>query len=156
MKRNLTILLVMALLCPVLLFANDYEDAWKALHRNDRKKAGELLERAMTNPQTAVDAYLTWIFLQQFEGKERSITDFSEKAYSKIKDPNPYLFSLWFNSAVLGAYGKKTLPHQLTLLDKILKDPACNGSMKAAAHYVKGMHNLMGNELQKHGRSMDK
>jgi predicted Zn-dependent protease len=148
MKRNV-LLLALALFVPFLLIANDYEEAWRALHQNDRKKAKELLKQAMGNPQTAVDAYLTWIFLQEFEGKDNEITDFADKLYGKVDNPNPYLFALWFNQAVLGDYGKKTKSHHLAILDRILKDPAINGSMKASAHYVKAMHHLFGNDFDK-------
>jgi len=51
------------------LFANDYEDAWKALDHNDRKKARELLLKAMNDPHTAVDAYLPIHICKAFKEK---------------------------------------------------------------------------------------
>ncbi|HEV2354424.1 MAG TPA: DUF3857 domain-containing protein, partial [Puia sp.] len=130
------------------LFANDYDDAWKALDRNDRKTAEQLLLKAMNDPKTAVDAYVTWVYLKSFVGKENDITDFMPRLYNAVKDPNPYLFALWFNGSVLGPYGKKA-NHQLQLLDKLLTDTTVNGSVRAAAHYVKALHYEMSNEIGK-------
>ncbi|AXY77357.1 DUF3857 domain-containing protein [Paraflavitalea soli] len=140
------ILLLPALLCLFsLTFANDYEEAWKALHKNDRKTAKVLLEKAMQESSTSVDAYLTYVYLQTFEGRETSEKDFFSKVYKKVPDANPYIYAMWFNDAVLGNYGKKK-PHQWELLEKMMGDGNINGSMKSAAHYVKAMHYLFGND----------
>lgn len=128
------------------VFANDYEDAWKALHKNDRKTARALLQKAMQESSTSVDAYLTYIFLQTFEGKEGEDRDFLAKVYKKVQDVNPYIYAMWFNESVLGNYGKKKA-HQTQLLEKMMDDPAINGSLKSAAHYVKAMHYLFANEF---------
>jgi tetratricopeptide (TPR) repeat protein/transglutaminase-like putative cysteine protease len=131
------------------VFANDYEDAWKALNRNDRKTALVLLQKAMNDPKTAVDAYVTYIYLQSFEGKESEVNDFSTRVYDKLKDANPYVFALWFNGSALGGYGKKAPGHQLQLLDRLLADPGANGSIKAAAHYFKALHYQFSNDFSR-------
>ena len=128
------------------VFANDYDDAWKALDRNDRKTAEQLLLKAMKDPKTAVDAYATYIYLQSFAGKESDMTDFMPRLYNVLKDPNPYVFALWFNGAALGSYGKKA-GHQLQLLERLLADTAVNGSIRAAAHYFKALHFEMSNDI---------
>lgn len=142
--------LLLALLCLLsnLVIANDYEDAWDALHRNDRKAAIESLKKAIKNPATSVDAYITYIYLCTFEGKENEPQEFIRHVYDQLKDPNPYLFSMWFSQAVLGEYGKKTSNQQL-LLKKILDDPQCNGSLKAAAYYVNFWNYQASNELMR-------
>ena len=145
--RSLSCLLLTSFLSFHIL-ANDYDDAWKALDRNDRKAAEQLLLKAMKDPHTAVDAYATYIYLQSFGGKESDMTDFMPRMYSVLKDPNPYVFGLWFNGAVLGPYGKKT-GHQMQLLDRLLTDTAINGSIRAAAHYFKAMHYEMSNDIGK-------
>src|ERR1700722_19609329 len=126
--------LLLSYLLSLNVFANDYDDAWKALDRNDRKTAEQLLLKAMKDPHTAVDAYTTYIYLQSFGGKEAEIGDFMPRMYNVLKDPNPYGFALWFNGAVLGQYGKKS-GHQMQLLERLLSDTAVNGSIRAAAHY---------------------
>ncbi|MFT3703916.1 MAG: hypothetical protein QM802_16240 [Agriterribacter sp.] len=139
MPMRLITLCLFAILFCTITKANDYEDAWQALHRNDRKTAIDLLKKAMTDPATSVDAYLTYIYVCGFEGKDEEPTDYLTQVYQKLKDPNPYLFSQWFNEAVLGGYGKKT-DNQLKLIEAILNDPKCNGSLKAAAYYVYFWH----------------
>ncbi|HEV3412377.1 MAG TPA: DUF3857 domain-containing protein [Puia sp.] len=128
------------------VFANDYDDAWKALDRNDRKTAEQLLLKAMKDPRTAVDAYATYIYLESFGGKEAEVTDFIPRMYNVLKNPNPYVFALWFNGAALGPYGKKT-GHQMQLLERLLSDTAVNGSIRAAAHYFKALHYEMSNDI---------
>lgn len=141
----------MLLLCFCVVFtfsvkANDYEEAWKALHKNDRKTALALLQKAFNDPSTAVDAYITYIYLSNFEGSYKAPDKFIEKVYQKLKDPNPYVFALWFNQPVLGAYGKKT-PAQNMLIEKILSDKSCNGSLKAAAFYMSSWHQQATNNI---------
>ncbi|MDO6429270.1 DUF3857 domain-containing protein [Flavitalea sp. BT771] len=127
-------------------YSNDYEDAWKALHRNDRQMAKTLLQKAMQDPQTAVDAYITYTFIRSFEGTDKEVDDLGARLYDQLKDPNPYLFALWFNPSALGGYGKKT-GHQLQLLQRLLTDSKVNGSIRAAAHYFKALHNLYSNDI---------
>lgn len=129
-------------------FANDYEDAWKALHNNDTKTAEKLLLQAMNDPATGVDAYITYIFLRTFEGKESEASDYISRVYEKLDDPNPYTFALWFNGAALGDYGKKA-GRQAQLLDRLLTDSRNNGSIRAAAHYFKAMHFQFSNDFSK-------
>src|SRR6185312_2531767 len=136
------------------IFANDYDDAWKALDRNDRKTAEQLLLKAMQDPKTAVDAYVTWVYLKSFGGKESEISDFIPRLYNQVRDPNPYVFAMWFNGAVLGSYGKKS-GHQMQMLDRLLSDTAVNGSIRAAAHYFKALHFEMSNEIGKAQREWE-
>src|SRR5437868_5227979 len=111
-------LLLLTVFC-LSAYSNDYEDACKALHHNDRATAKTLLLKAMNDPQTAVDAYITYAFVRSFEGKDQELNDFSPKLYDKLQDPNPYVFAMWFNAAALGSYSKKA-GHQLQLLDRLL------------------------------------
>lgn len=137
------------LLCIQSTFANDYDKAWEALNRNDRKKANEYLQKALKDPSCAADAYITLVYLNTFEGNEKTGNDFSEKIVNSLKDPNPYLYAMWFNRAALGTYGKKEASSQLDLLSTIFKNEKLNGSIKAAAHYVRGSHYLSSNEFEK-------
>ena len=141
--------LVALLILPICLFANDYDKAWEALHENNRKQALEYLEKAMNDPALVVDAYLTYIYLKTFEGNDQSVKDFDEKILNKVKDPNPYLFALWFNEAALGGYGKKTEKRQLELIKEILADNRFNGSLRSAAHYFNGLSLLDSKEFEK-------
>lgn len=146
--RALLFLLAFICLTTTTLFANDYEDAWKALHNNDRKTAKDLLQKAMKESATSADAFLTYVFLQTFEGRDAEVNNFASTAYPKLTDVNPYIYSLWFNGSVLGEYGKKRASHQLDMLKKLLADPATNGSIKSAAHYFLATHFLYSNDYK--------
>jgi predicted Zn-dependent protease len=147
MLRYLLLSITAVICCNITVSANDYEDAWKALHKNDRKTARVLLQKAMADASTSVDAYLTYIYLQTFEGKEADVNNFLSTVYKKVTDANPYLYSLWFNDAVLGDYGKKSKAHQLELLRKLVTDPGINGSIKSAARYVFATHYQYSNDF---------
>src|SRR5688500_2838230 len=107
MSKKILPLWALFLLFSVSLVANDYEQDWAALHKNDRATAKKHLLKAIKDPQTATDSYLTYIYLQTFDGREDEIIDFYDAFVSRVKDADPYLFSLWFNQAVMGEYGKK-------------------------------------------------
>src|SRR5688572_18801298 len=143
------LLIIPALTYSFFLFANDYDKAWNALHKNKRDEALLYLQKAMNDPATAIDARLTYIYLKTFDGKERECKDFYEFIFDSAKDINPYLFALWFNEAVVGNYGKKQQTEQLKLLEQIFKRNDIHGSLKSAAHYVKGLHLLYSNEFEK-------
>lgn len=136
---------LMVLLCHVTL-ANDYENAWKAIHKNDLGQAKTLLKSAMNDPVYGADAYSTFLFIKSFEQTENKETGFMNFLYHKVKDPNPYVFALWFNGAVLGNYGKKSNV-QLQNLEKILSDKNSNGSIKAAGRYVMAWHLQASNKM---------
>lgn len=135
-------LLISTLILSFCVRANDYEKAWDALRNNDRKKAMELLRKAINDPNTAVDAYATYLFVQQFEIQEAENGDFLNMLRKSKVDANPYLFALWFNDNVLGSYGRKTAKYQLDLLDELGNKTNFHGSLKAAAHYFLGYHYL--------------
>jgi hypothetical protein len=145
--RKLFIVAVLANLCFNVLYANDYENAWTAINRKDIRSAKEYLSKAKNNPSTALDAYLTELFLQTYSGKEQSIPGLTDKIIQH-SDKNAYLYSLWFNGAVLGQYGKKK-EYQLNFLNKIINDESFNGSIRSAAHYVKALHYVYANEYAK-------
>ncbi|MET0462558.1 MAG: DUF3857 domain-containing protein [Chitinophagaceae bacterium] len=146
MKKTLFFVCILVL-CTQAVLANDYDKAWEALHRNDRKKATEYLQKALKDPSCAADAYVTMVYLNTFEGNEKTGTDFTDKILRSLKDANPYLYAMWFRQPVLGSYGKKEASSQIDLLQTIFQHGNLNGSIKAAAHYVKGSHHLAANEF---------
>src|SRR5947209_9296116 len=127
--------------------ASDYDDAWKAINQKRYNDAKTLLEKAIQNPATSLDAYITLVYLDAYQGKEDEIKGLSEKI-AKCSGKNAYLYSLWFNGSVLGGYSKKR-PYQMEILNAIINGSDFNGSIKSAAHYVKGMHYALSNEHQK-------
>ncbi|HUC79455.1 MAG TPA: DUF3857 domain-containing protein [Flavisolibacter sp.] len=138
---------LLGLVLSITTWANDYDDAWKAIHQKNFKEAKRLLQNATKNPATALDAYLTLAYIQAYQGNESKMDGLTETLLQNQKR-DPYLFALWFNGAVLGDYGKKA-PHQFSLLNKIFTDNAFNGSIQSAAHYVKAMHYVFAHEFGK-------
>ena len=138
---------LLGLLCVARSYANDYDNAWKAIQAKDFKTAKVLLQKAAQNPATALDAYLTLLYIQTYQGKESLVEGLNETI---LTHPNKdaYLYSLWFNGAVLGNYSKKT-PDQLSLLNRVLNDNSFNGTIQTAAHYGKAMHHVFSHEFEK-------
>lgn len=147
MKSILTALLVLSV--SVSFSQNNYENAWHALNENKRGEAEELLNRAMAQPATSQEAYITNIYLQTYNGKEKDITGFIPDFYEKSANPYPYIYSLWFNNAVIGGYEKKTSKNQIGLLDKLLSDPKVPGTLVASADYQKVMHYIFSADFDK-------
>ncbi|MFN0173038.1 MAG: DUF3857 domain-containing protein [Saprospiraceae bacterium] len=129
------------LLSAVPVFGNDYQKAWDALAQNDRQTARQLLEKALKDPATAADAALTLVLLNEGDGQGKEGAKYWKIAAKNLKDPYPHLFSLWFNNAVAGDYGRKSA-EQEKLLKNLLDDPKCPGTFKMSAHYSLGHHYL--------------
>ncbi|MEQ1677616.1 MAG: transglutaminase domain-containing protein [Chitinophagaceae bacterium] len=126
-----------------------YEKAWKALDANKRDEAERLLLEAEKDPATFQDAYLSKIYLKSYNGKEDEITDFLKSFYTRSENPSPYVYALWFNTAVLGESGKKRFDHQVELVDQLMEDSKAHGTIASSAHYQKGLHNLFSNDFDK-------
>lgn len=135
------IFLALCSLCCISVKAqNNYTQFWDALNQGNRAKAAAIMSEALVTKNVTPDQFLSYLFLNEYNGKDDEITDFETYVYDKAGDPYPYIYALWFNSAVLGEYGKKTLPHQLKLLNRLIADPKAKGSLVAAGHYQKAMH----------------
>ncbi len=143
--------LLMALLLTSLsaMSQGNYAKAWQALNKNDRKEATRLLALIPENDADYTDAYITKLLLSDYDGKSNLVTDFESELYNRANNPYPYLYALWFEDYVLGDYGKKTLPHQLKIIDHIINDPKAPGTLVSAANYQKGMHYLYSHEFSK-------
>lgn len=140
---------ILLFVCPIIASAGDYEKAWEALLRNDKTKARELFQKAIRGNDNKNSALATLILFDSNEGlHEQLIRNYNNPARQFTQDA--YWYALWFNEAVLGEYGKKKSGN-LSNLDHILSDPGFNGSMKAAAAYTRGHHNLSSMDLKNAG-----
>ena len=130
---------------------NNYEKAWNALNENKREDAEQFLRQAIAenNPAYYQDAYISYLYLKTYNGKDKEVNDFASSLYSKVPNPYPYVFALWFNDAVLGGYGKKDIYRQVDLAGQIINDSKAPGTLVASANYQKGMHYLFGNDFDK-------
>lgn len=126
-----------------------YDKAWKALNENKWGEATKLLQEARKDPASARDAFMSNLYLEAYKGKESEIKDFGPAVYAGTENPYPYIYALWFNEAVAGAYGKKDGEHQLKLLNQLINDEKAPGTLSAAANYQLGMHYLYSNDFDK-------
>jgi tetratricopeptide (TPR) repeat protein len=135
--QYLALLFLTLLTCMTSVQAQDYEKGWDAIGKNDFKQARASLEKAMSNPATAVDAAMTLIYLETINYKEAQGQAHWKKAQKFMTQPYPYLYAYWFNDAVVGSYGKKTAD-QKKILEQIVKDPASPSMLKASTWYQMG------------------
>ncbi len=122
-------------------------EIWEVFENNNLKKARELLEEALKNEETKVDAALTLILLNNLEDTEKN-PELLQSIYNDMVDPSPYLFVFWFDRAVTSGYGKKDV-ETLIFLKEIMNDERVHPSLKAALHYVFGMHYVDENNVEK-------
>ena len=118
--------------------SQSFETVWSHINKNDRDKALELVSPKIRNNTATVDEYLTYYFLRIFNGEDTKILDFKEKI-SKSDNPYPYIYALWFDVPVAGAYGGK-FPHQLDLLNELITANSGHGTLRAAPHYSMHHH----------------
>lgn len=88
------------------------------------------------------EALIQDIYTASYRGQDEKVTNFEADFFNKVENPYPYIYALWFNEAVLGAYGKKDNPHQLQLIERILNTPNAQGTIKTSAYYQKALHHL--------------
>lgn len=112
--------------------ATTLDDAWKAFNENNRGLSRNLFTKALSEPSSKAEAYLGLSFLDYKEGKEDASFE-DVKAFCAIApDPYPYLYALW-SSGVLSVLQQKLTDDRVDFLNKILKDPKANGTIKAIA-----------------------
>ncbi|WEK33510.1 MAG: DUF3857 domain-containing protein [Candidatus Pseudobacter hemicellulosilyticus] len=121
---------------------------WDAIKKNDLQTAQQLLKKP-SSPANLADDYMTNIYVSAYQGRESKLDNFVTAVYDKLENPYPYIYALWFNGAMAGPYGKKRLPHQLALLDKLVADKKAHGTLVAAAWYQKGVHLMYANQHAK-------
>jgi len=119
---------------------------WQALEKQDRRLARTLLEAALKNDETKVDAAMTLVLLNALEGKTGNL-GLMKMALPAMDDPSSYLFALWFDEAVMAGYGKKE-KERLQFLEKMFSNNNLNESIKAGATYVHGLHYVYSNDFK--------
>lgn len=134
-SRHVLPLLMPLLLVAQMVKAQDYQKAWDALAKNDRKAARLFLENAQKTPDHAADAALTLLLLEALDSRERTSRPFLDAARQTLKDPYPYYYALWHNHAVAGPSSIFKMPEQVKFLEGLLEDPRCPAMLQASARY---------------------
>lgn len=147
--RTVLLILSALFLCAASWAQDSYQQLWSSLNKNDRNAAQKWLQGAKSNEQTAIDAHLTEAFLNTFGAVKSEVPGLVNALHKMGDERNAYAYALWFHPGFLGEYGKKVEPHQLSALNQVFSDPAYNGSLKSAAHYVKALHHVYANEFAK-------
>lgn len=127
------------------LLASPLDKVWQALEKQDIELARLELNKLISQPETQTDATITLILLNTLEEKGKNL-NIMQDVLPKIENPSPYLFSLWFDNAVVYDYRKKD-EDRLSFIKGFLNDNRLNGSIKAASNYVMGMHYLFANNI---------
>jgi tetratricopeptide (TPR) repeat protein len=153
MKKHILLTLII-LLSATGLWANNYEDAWKKVSEGDLDAAVALFKKAAEDPKYAADASASLLFLYNYGNRISDIKSYWKKLIEKGESPYAYYYAFWFHEAGLGEYGKKD-PSQLSLLKGLIKDDETNGSIKAAAHYVEGIHHTMSSKFKNAWKSYE-
>ncbi len=117
-----------------------YSTLWSLIAQQEFGKAEELIASGKIRPEKKHDAYITGLYLKGYLQKIDETADFIDAFYTKVENPDPYVYALWFSPPVLGFYGKKTQPHQLALIKALLDNPRTFGTIRAGALYQLGMH----------------
>ncbi|MBV8255374.1 MAG: DUF3857 domain-containing protein [Chitinophaga sp.] len=143
MKRAVSTIILLTL-CPLLLFAGDYEKAWEAIHKNDFKSATIYLQKAIkAGGPKKNSAIATLVLLNNMTGYDADFTKLYFNPLKELQHPAPYTYAMWFFNALLGEYGPKQ-GVQMENLQRILSDSLnYNGSMNAAAAYFIGINHQL-------------
>lgn len=131
------------LLLAILSWANCYSQiskVWDQMETNDYVATHQLLDNNITNNVDVVESYITKILLNSLEGRgvDKNL-GLMKKAFPLMEMPSPYLYSIWYNSAVTNGYGKMD-KDRLEFIKQISSDPKLSGTLHAASLYAIGHH----------------
>ncbi|MDP4266923.1 MAG: DUF3857 domain-containing protein [Bacteroidota bacterium] len=115
------------------------DEVLRALEKNDRKLARIILNKLVSQPESKLESSILLMFMNNIEGKEENLAIMKD-ILPLLNDPNPYLYSLWFDEAVTNGYGKKE-EKRINFLKSLLNDKKINESIKASLMYAIGLHN---------------
>lgn len=143
-KKVIYLSLSFLLSCMSVFSQQAYDEGWKALQKNDRAEARKYFNQVTSNP----DALLALSLLDMTENKlESAFTNF-KKCYELSANPYPYLYAMSSMPYVLthqgGLKGEK-----LAFFEKIVTDPAMNGTLKAMVYERLGENYILANNLKK-------
>ncbi len=143
MKKAL--LLVSILGYSLTLQASKIDEIWKNMSSKSIEEIRTDLRSAASEAPLKVDAILTTLLLNSLEGTGDNLSEF-KALFPELDNPSPYLFSLWFESAVVEDYGKLE-SERLSFLESFPKNPKVNGSILSSLNYVLAMHYISSNNF---------
>lgn len=120
-----------------LSFAGLLEDAWKSFDNNERSASKSLFKKALSSPTDKAEAYLGLALIDYKEGNDVGACQNFISFYNLSEYPYPYLYALW-SSGVLAGFQQKLTEENAAFLNKVLKDPKANGTIKAMIYQQMG------------------
>ena len=139
------------LMLPIRMFAGDYDKAWQALLKNEKKEAIALFHKAFKSKDHADNALAMLVCLESYEGIDY-LEKYGKSPIREMQNPAPYTYGLWFYEAFFGQHGKKK-GIQLEALQSLQNDDRFNGSMKAAGNYFLGFHYAVSYQIEQNKKS---
>jgi tetratricopeptide (TPR) repeat protein len=116
-----------------------YSKGWDYFNDNKLEEARDEFIDATKSSATAQDAFLSLSLLNTIDKDDDEDFEAFKNFYAKVKDPNPYLYALWMNDAVMENRGKKDKAH-LSFLKELIESGKLNSTMMAKANALMGYH----------------
>ncbi|MBP5318988.1 MAG: DUF3857 domain-containing protein [Paludibacteraceae bacterium] len=108
MKKILTLVLSLGLLCPV--YASLYDQAWEAIGSNDFQKAEQLFRPSVDEePQKAADALVSMYLMYEMLDQNDKAFDCFQRYYQLDKDATYTMLVLFHDGALSAEQGDKQL-----------------------------------------------
>jgi len=116
-----------------------YEKGWEYFNDNKLDDARDEFFDATKNSSTKKEAYLSLALLNSVDKEKLESFEAFKQFFLLVDDPNPYLYTLWYDPAVMKGRGKKG-KERMTFLEDLLKSGKLNSTMMAKANATMGYH----------------
>ncbi|MDD4971371.1 MAG: DUF3857 domain-containing protein [Paludibacter sp.] len=143
------LLLAVVLFCGMQMATGQtYQKGWEAFTKNNRVEARTFFNQAIITGDSKEDALLSLCLLDWNESKMDAAFDDFCKFYEISANPYPYLYTL--SGMPFLFEPNNILPQKkLEFFEKIVANPAMNGTLKAMIYEQLGMHFEKLNNLKK-------
>jgi tetratricopeptide (TPR) repeat protein len=116
-----------------------YEKGWSLFNENKLDEARDEFTDATSNTKDAANAWLSLALMNDIDKNKEAPFNAFKEFYALVDDPNPYLFSLWFDNAVAGGRGKLK-KDRYEFIAQLTESPKINATIKAKANSELGYH----------------
>ncbi|MFK8046761.1 MAG: DUF3857 domain-containing protein [Crocinitomicaceae bacterium] len=124
------------------------DKVWSDLHKSDYESAHIELENLQNDANTAVDAAVTEILLNSIDDIRIDSKAKMKKIIQYAENPSPYLFALWYTSAVTDGMGIQS-KSDLEFISELQANTKVHESLKTALNYTKGIHYVFSQDSKK-------
>ena len=141
MKKNTTkfILFLLLIQATQVFSQGHYAKGWDYFNENKLEEARDEFIDATKNSKSAQDAFLSLSLLNTIDKDGDEAFEAFKNFYSKVENPNPYLYALWMDDGVMEDRGKKDKAH-LLFLNELIESGKLNSTMLAKANALMGYH----------------